>query len=121
MFGAVKKLPRLGQWNGRKRSTRQEPFFRRLGQRRVLLRIAVVWLTTILVTCLAIWWGEPMPYRLGEIYRHDIDARIDFEVINHVAQVKDAVTPDGKPREPATYTDNLVVEKYCRDLPLVQR
>jgi putative nucleotidyltransferase with HDIG domain len=85
MFGPVKKLARLGQWNGRKRSTRQEPFFRRLGQRRVLLRIGVVWLTMALVTAAATWWGEPMTYRVGAIYRYDFRARVDFPVVNHIA------------------------------------
>ena len=65
MFGPVKKLARLGQWNGRKRSTRQEPFFRRLGQRRVLMRVAVVWLTTATVAGLAIWCWAFWPGRMG--------------------------------------------------------
>src|SRR5947209_16223483 len=95
MFGSVKKLARLGQWNGRKRSTRQEPFFRRLGRRRVLLRIGVVWLTTLVVTVLATWWGEPMSYRRGFIYRHDFRARVDFEVVNHIP------SPDSDPGRPA--------------------
>src|SRR5262245_31824241 len=99
MFGAVRKLPRLGQWNGRKRSTRQEPFFRRLGQRRVLMRVAVVWLTTAVVSALAIWWGEPMPYRRGAIYRHDVRARLDFQIFNHVASSSPDLAP-GKPLPP---------------------
>src|SRR5205085_4719148 len=94
MFGAIRKFPRLGQWNGRKRSTRQEPFFRRLGRRRVLLRIGVVWLTTLVVTVLATWWGEPMTYRHGVIYRHDFRARVEFEVVNHIA------SPDSDPSRP---------------------
>jgi cyclic-di-AMP phosphodiesterase PgpH len=85
MFGPVKKLPRLLQWNGRKRSTRHdEPIWRRLGKRRVMLRLAVVWLTTLTVTVLAIWWGPPSPYRLGEIYAHDVRARVDFKIDNHI-------------------------------------
>src|SRR6516162_1751095 len=94
MFRTVKKLARLGQWDGRKRSTRQEPFFRRLGQRRVLLRVGVVWLTTLLVTVLATWWGEPMSYRRGAIYRHDFRARVDFKIVNHVAAA------NGEPHRP---------------------
>src|SRR5258708_37666796 len=70
MFGPVKKLARLGQWNGRKRSTRQEPFFRRLGPRRALIRVAVVWLTTATGAGLTIWWGEPTPCRLVQTQRH---------------------------------------------------
>jgi putative nucleotidyltransferase with HDIG domain len=93
MFGAVKKLPRLGQWNGRKRSTRSEPFWRRLGQRRVMARVFVVWLTTIAVTLLATWWGEPMPYRLGKVYPHDVSARVDFKVMSHTERVSTSREP----------------------------
>src|SRR5215469_3682843 len=101
MFGPVKKLARLAQWNGRKRSTRQEPFFRRLGRRRVLLRISVVWLTTLVVTVLATWWGEPMTYRHGVIYRHDFRARVDFEVINHIASPDSGASATAKSNEAA--------------------
>jgi len=89
VFGTVKKLARLGQWNGRKRSTRQEPFFRRLGRRRVLMRVSVVWLTTCIVTGLAIWWGEPMPYRVGAVYAHDQRARIGFKIVNQIAALNE--------------------------------
>jgi putative nucleotidyltransferase with HDIG domain len=116
MFGPVKKLARLAQWNGRKRSTRQEPFFRRLGRRRVLLRIGVVWLTTLVVTVLATWWGEPMTYRHGVIYRHDFRARVDFEVVNHIA------SPDSDPSRPAAFGSELPKrDHYGRGLVLVER
>ncbi len=117
MFGPVKKLARLGQWKGRKRSTRQEPFFRRLGQRRVLLRIGVVWLTTTVVTVLATWWGEPMSYRRGAIYRHDFRARVDFEIVNHIA------SPDAEPGRPVRSDKRELpkLSKYERGLLLVER
>src|SRR5262249_33695244 len=89
VFGTVRKLARLGQWNGRKRSTRQDPFFRRLGRRRVLLRVGVVWLTACLVTGLAVWWGEPMPYRVGAVYPHDLRARVDFRIVNQIAALNE--------------------------------
>jgi putative nucleotidyltransferase with HDIG domain len=119
MFGTVKKLARLDQWRGRKRSTRHEAFFRRLGQRRVLLRIGVVWLTTTLVTVMATWWGEPMSYRYGAIYRHDFRARVDFEVVNHAS-------PDVEPgRTPhPDHTDRRELPKlshYERGTVLVER
>lgn len=102
MFGTVKKLPRLLQWDGRKRSTRHdEPIYRRLGQRRVLARLAVVWLTTLVVTLLAIWWGPPFPYRVGEVHAHDLRARVDFEVQSHLALQPDLprkVTEEEPPR-----------------------
>ena len=48
MFGPLKKLPRLLQWDGRTRSSRQEePLLRQLANRNILLRLAVVWLTEL--------------------------------------------------------------------------
>jgi putative nucleotidyltransferase with HDIG domain len=75
----TKKTDRLEQWTGRKRSSREEPFLRRLTQRDVLARLAVVWTTTMAVTGLAIWWEQPFPYRAGQIHAHDIKARVDFQ------------------------------------------
>ncbi len=121
MFGPVKKIPRLGQWKGRKRSTRQdEPMLRRLGQRRVLLRVAVVWLTTVTVTALASWWGPPFPYRLGESYPHDLRARVAFEVVTHVEFVPPA-GPAAGPGEDAAVVERPVYEKYDRGRLLVPR
>src|ERR1700690_3124163 len=84
----TKKAPRLGQWDGRRRSSRhEEPLLRRLGKPAVLVRLGVAWLTTIAVTVLAIAWGPPFPYRVGEIVPHDLRARLDFEMINQVELV----------------------------------
>ncbi len=107
MFGALKKLPRLGQWRGRKRSTRQdEPMFRRLGQKRVMLRLAVVWCTTFLITMLAIAWGPPMAYRLGEVYPFDLRARVDFEILNSL----EFVDSDAEPPTPQGKVDRRAVQ-----------
>ena len=119
MFGPVKKLARLGQWNGRKRSTRQEPFFRRLGQRRVLMRVAVVWLTTATVAGLAIWWGEPMPYRLGATYRHDLRARVDYTIVNQIAPLNE--DPAGGKHSPHELAAAPHIVDIKRDTLLVQR
>lgn len=119
----IKKFPRLGQWDGRKRSSRQEePMLRRLGQPAVLLRLSVAWLTTIAVTALAINWGPPFPYRVGEIYPHDLRARVDFEVVNQVELVNlhEPVPAENDPiHETATRSDQPVFEKYPRGLVLV--
>lgn len=81
MLGIPKITDRLGQWTGRKRSSREEPILRRLTQRDVLVRLAVVWLTTFAVTGLAIAWGPPFPYRADQIYPHDVKARVDFQLV----------------------------------------
>ncbi|MCS7045409.1 MAG: HDIG domain-containing protein [Gemmataceae bacterium] len=81
MFSSPKKLNRLGQWTGRKHSTRRdEPLFRRLTRRDVMTRLAVAWATTAAVTLLAVGWGPAFPYRAGKIYPHDIKARVDFQL-----------------------------------------
>jgi hypothetical protein len=103
MFGPLKKFPRLLQWDGRTRSSRQEePILRHLTKKHILARLAVVWLTTITVTMLAIWWGVPMRYRVGEVYTHDLRSRVDFTIINHVElanqeRLKAEAPKDGKP------------------------
>src|SRR5262245_19309018 len=86
MFGSPRKNPRLGQWDGRRRSTRsEEPMLPRLRLRPVRLRLGAVWLTALAVTLLAIWWGPPFPYRLNESYPYDLRVRTSFEVVNPVA------------------------------------
>jgi putative nucleotidyltransferase with HDIG domain len=89
MSETLKITDRLGQWTGRKHSSREEPLLRRLRQRDVLVRLAVVWTTTIAVTALAVWWGPPFPYRAGQIHPHDLKARVDFLVF-HEPQPEDA-------------------------------
>src|SRR5437660_11423256 len=92
----MKKPPRLGQWDGRRRSSRQEePLWRRLGQPAVLVRLGVAWLTAVAVTVLAVSWGPPFPYRIGEIYPHDMRARVDFEIVNQVELIN--LREPGKP------------------------
>src|SRR5262245_28478025 len=82
MSEILKITDRLGQWTGRKHSSREEPLLRRLRQRDVLLRLAVVWATTIAVTVLAVWWGPPFPYRAGQIHPYDVKARVEFLVFH---------------------------------------
>jgi cyclic-di-AMP phosphodiesterase PgpH len=123
MFGPLKKLPRLLQWDGRTRSSRQdEPLLRQLARRQTLLRLGVVWLTTLVVTAFAIWWGVPMRYRVGEIPSHDLRARVDFTVVNHVELVnQERQRAEDVPQERAAYSERPVFEKYPRGMLLVPR
>jgi putative nucleotidyltransferase with HDIG domain len=83
MFGEFKKHARLGQWDGRRRSSRSDtPVLPMLRQRAVLLRLAVVLATTIGVTYQAYSWGPPLPYRVGKIYPRDLRVRVYFELVN---------------------------------------
>src|SRR5205085_5543106 len=82
--------------------------------------IGVVWLTTLVVTVLATWWGEPMSYRRGFIYRHDFRARVDFEVVNHIP------SPDSDPGRPANSgavfgRELPKTDRYQRGLVLFER
>jgi putative nucleotidyltransferase with HDIG domain len=132
MFGPLKKpQPRLGQWNARRRpSPGEEPLWVFLLKKPVLVRLAVVWTTTLLVTMLAYSWGPPLPYRVGEIYPYDLRVRTDFEVVNHVElvnqgpDVRQQVTGRQQSQQPvltekAQLSDRPVVEKYPRGMVLV--
>src|SRR5207245_2781071 len=73
MFGAFRKNSRLGQWDGRRRSSRgDEPFILKLLHRPVLLRLAPVLATALAITYLAYRGGPPLPYRVGAIHPRDL-------------------------------------------------
>jgi putative nucleotidyltransferase with HDIG domain len=83
MFGELRKHSRLGQWNGRRHSSRSDiPVLTALRQRGVVVRLAIVLVTTLAVTYQAYTWGPPLPYRVGKIYPRDLRVRVYFEVIN---------------------------------------
>src|SRR5262245_30079904 len=103
---------------GRRRSSRfDDSLVRRLGRPSALGRLGVAGLTTLAVTVLAVWWGPPLPYRVGEIYPHDLRARVDFEVLNQVELFHDGV-PD---QEIAHTAERPVLEKYPKGTILAQR
>src|ERR1700722_12543788 len=124
MFNSFRKQPRLVQWNGRQQTSGQP-----VSRFQQLARPALVLLTTLALTGLAVWWGPPMPYRLGEVYPHDLRVRVEFEVLNHVefvnqqerASTQPSVVVDPAVREQAQYTDRPVLEKYPRGMLLVPR
>ncbi len=77
MFAPQKKSTRIGQWNGRRRSSRsEEPLLTQLNRRSVLLRLGCVLITALGATLLAVAWGAPQPHRVGEICPHDLRARV---------------------------------------------
>ncbi len=83
MFGPFKKPSRLGQWNGRRRSSRSdEPVLPYLIQRAVLLRLGAVLTAVLGATYLAHDWGGLMSFRVGEVRPHDLRARVFFEVVD---------------------------------------
>jgi putative nucleotidyltransferase with HDIG domain len=83
MFGFFKKSSRLGQWNGRRRSSRSdEPVLPNLFSRAVLFRLVAVLTTVLGATYLAHGWGGLMSFRVGEVRPHDLRARVYFEVVD---------------------------------------
>jgi putative nucleotidyltransferase with HDIG domain len=137
MFNPLKKSARLGQWKGRKRSSRGEdlalPY---LWRRPVLLRLGVAALVTLAVTAIAYLWGPPVPYRAGEVYPYDLRVRVDFELSNHVELLeqpeeeaqhpeKAVAKVDAKGRivlhEKARFTEHTVLETYPEGMVLVPR
>src|SRR5579872_6742843 len=85
MFTPNKKSTRIGQWNGRRRSSRsEEPLLSQMNRGGVLLRLGCVLATALGATLLAFVWGTPQPHRVGEICPHDLRARVSFEVVNQV-------------------------------------
>ena len=89
MFGPSKKPSRLGQWDGRRRSSRSdEPVLPHLWGRAVLFRLAAVLVTALGVTGLAYYGGPTQSFRVGEVYPHDLRARVYFEVVNQTETVR---------------------------------
>jgi putative nucleotidyltransferase with HDIG domain len=132
MFGAMKKSSRLGQWDGRRHSSREdEPVLPRLWRRPVLLRLALVLLTATAVTGLVYSWGPRLPYRLGQIVPSDVRVRVYFEVTNQTQTewkreeaVEHFLTAEGgDPTEQEAIRRSIppVVEKYYPGMPIVNR
>jgi putative nucleotidyltransferase with HDIG domain len=85
MFSSSKKPSRIGQWDGRRRSSRSdEPIWVKLASRPALLRLAAVLVTTLTVTLAAYHWGPTQAVRVGQVCQHDLRARVKFEVVDHV-------------------------------------
>src|SRR4051794_38521941 len=84
MFSSSSKKPsRIGQWDGRRRSSRSdEPIWAQLSNRQALLRLTAVLVTTALVTAAAFRWGPTQTPRVGQVCPHDLRARVKFEVVD---------------------------------------
>jgi putative nucleotidyltransferase with HDIG domain len=80
-----KKSSRIGQWDGRRRSSRaDEPVLPQVWKRDVLIRLATVLVTALTVTVLAFHWMPDQPFRIGQCCPHDLRARLYFEVVNEI-------------------------------------
>jgi putative nucleotidyltransferase with HDIG domain len=132
MFDQNKKASRLGQWNGRKRSSlSDDPVWPYLRERRVLLRLSPAFLTALVVSVLAYEWGPPLPYRVGEVCRRDLRVRAYFELVNQpqtdqardeaVERLPADLAEDPAAREAARQAVPPVIEKYAPGTLLAPR
>ncbi|HKB41442.1 MAG TPA: HDIG domain-containing protein [Gemmataceae bacterium] len=127
----MKKVSRLGQWDGPRRSSRgHESLLTGLVQRPALARICVVLAATLAMTALAYWW-PPFPYRVGEVCPHDVRPRVSFQVEDRdktEARQDEAIfhLPPDKRNDPR-FCDQVrkavppVMETYDRGIVIVQR
>jgi len=132
MLGSAKKQPRLGQWDGRRHSSRHgAPLLARLAQPSVLLRLLPVLLTVLLATLLVYSSRPSLPYRYGEVCERDIRSRLHFEVVDEPQtelqreRAVDELLPeqreDAEACEAARQTVAPVMRAYPLGAPLVQR
>jgi len=119
MIGPMQNRPRLRRWNGRRRSTRSdEPVLPQLGQKQVVLRLIAVLFTTLTATFLALLWGSPLPYRVGETCPRDLRARVTFEVVDQ-PKTDLAVEEALKRLKQENCEDPQIIESVRRDVPVV--
>ncbi len=131
MFGPIKKASRLGQWNDRRDSLHRGGWQPPWCNRPVLLRLGVVLATAVVVTLMTYAWGPPFPYRIGEIYPHDLRVRVAFDIVNQpqtdwrreeaVQELPPEEGDDPAAREEVRQAVSPVVEHYPVGMPLVRR
>src|SRR6516165_11315933 len=123
MLGSPKKAPRLGQWDGRRHSSRHGmPVLARLAQPHVLLRLLPVLVTVLWATLLVYISGPPLPYRYGEVCDREQRARIFFEVVDEaqterkrdeaVERLPPELRDDPDARDEAREAEPPVTKKY---------
>ena len=127
-----KKPSRLGQWDGPRHSSRNPAsLLAGLRQRPTLLRVGLVFAATVVFTALAYCWGPPFPYRLGEVWAHDVRARVAFDFedsdkteIARKAWIKDSpqeLREDPRIQELARRAVKPVIDNYPENTILLQR
>jgi putative nucleotidyltransferase with HDIG domain len=132
MLGSPKKQLRLGQWDGRRHSSRHGvPVLVRLAQPHVLLRLLPVLVTVLLATLLVYVSGPPLPYRYGEVCDREQRARIFFEVVDEaqterkrdeaVERLPPEQRDDPDAREETRDAEPPVLRKYPVGAPLLRR
>jgi putative nucleotidyltransferase with HDIG domain len=130
MSGASKKPSRLSLWTGPQLPAQQsDPWYTRFVQRDVLVRVAIVFAAVLTLTTLAYCWGLPLPYRIGEVWAHDVHPRVAFAVIDK-ARTEDAqeaalerLTPEERddPKVVAQIRAMTVIKQFDVDDSIIKR
>jgi putative nucleotidyltransferase with HDIG domain len=132
MFGMPRKQSRLGQWDGRTRSSRNDrSVLARIRRAPVLLRLIIILETVAAITVLSLWLGPPLAYRVGQICSSDLRVRAYFEVVNDalteqaredaIKAMPAAAAADPQAREHLRFAVPPVVEKYPLGTLIVPR
>src|SRR5437764_12637564 len=115
----MKKVSRLGQWDGPRHSSRgHKSLLAGLAQRPALARVAVVLAATLIMTALAYCWGPPFPYRVGQVWAQDIHARVRFQ-IEDAAKTEEAQEEAIRRLPLARRTDPRACEHRRKSVPPV--
>ncbi|VTS07077.1 HD family phosphohydrolase [Tuwongella immobilis] len=125
MWSTTKKCPRLGQWNGRRHSSRSDTLsISELRKPDNLARLAVVLGSALVVTAMVFLFGPTMPYRVGEAYPYDLRVRVAFEVVNtaRTAQLRTEIAEmqNGAIAEPVQ-AESPLIDHYKTGFVLVER
>ncbi len=117
MFSSSRKPSRIGQWDGRRRSSRGDaPVLPQLWDRSVLLRLGAVLITTLTATLAAYNWGPTQSFRVGQVLKYDLRARVYFEVVDQVQtdRLRDEAVAALPPEQ---HSNPLAVEVARRSVP----
>jgi cyclic-di-AMP phosphodiesterase PgpH len=112
--------PRLENWDGRKRSTRDGgAMLPRIWSKPVIARLVLAFATAGCLVALLYLNSPPFPYRFGAVMAHDFRARIAFAVPNEAFAAHN-VEP-GDPDEIPAFSDSPPTDRYSAGAVLIRR
>ncbi|MCE9530478.1 MAG: HDIG domain-containing protein [Planctomycetes bacterium] len=124
MLWLRKQEPRLENWDGRRRSTRDGvSVFPCIWNKFVLARLTLVFLTTAILTFILNLNSPPFPYRLGSVLSYNYRARLAFDVPNQAFAAKHGEPTESDFPDDGSSTPGVSppVDRYAADSILVHR